>query len=369
MIRRLSYLSGIAAVFVVLNHALGWGFTAMIWWPHKFRPVLSPNFDQVHSQSYFLLRMLEQMVVVAVPAFLFVSGFFVVLALNRSSKQPVADVIWRRIRILAMPFIIWSAIMLTLEVIQTRSFQLLEILRALLLGTAVPGFYFIPLLIQLYLLSPLILRWGRQSWRSLLAASGLSMMLVALLRYGFILGVDMPGKDILSILIAGWFFPGSLFWFGLGIVAGIDQNRFRSTAQKGALLWSISAVGLIILGVLEWELLFHFSGKEWIGPTFTMLDMLYSLAFLISFMTISDRVLIFQKHISRLGGKAYGIYLAHSIVLILFARGIYHMAPSLLAFTIVFVVMLTTAGVGFPVLMMEIVKVSPLRRGYAYLFG
>ena len=369
MVRKLPYLSGLAVIAVVLNHALGWGFTAMFWWTHRYKPVTSPNFDQAQSISYFVLRTFEQLVIFAVPAFLFISGFFIVLVLNRKTGESGWPIIIRRIRTLLIPYLIWSGIILVTEAIQGRSFELLDVIRIIAFGGAAPGFYFIPLLFQLYLLSPLVLKWGRASWVSLLLVSGFVMVLISFVRYGLMLGTDLQAAKTLTILTAGWFFPGSLFWFAFGVVAGLHQKLIRDIAVRGHLFWKIGVFVLVLLGIWEWEFLYLNSGREWLPPALTFVDMLTSFAMLMVFGGISDRYFVFQKHIARLGGKAYGIYLVHILALIFVARGIYHVAPALLAFAVIFVAILTVSGVTLPVLLMDVVKRSPAKRGYEILFG
>jgi len=372
MVRRLPYLSGLAAISVVLNHALGWGFTAMFWWTHRYQPVTSPNFDQVYSVSYFVLRTFEQLVVFAVPAFLFISGFFIVLVLNRKVEQSGWRVLFRRIRTLLIPYLIWTGIILISEVIQGRSFEPMEVIRIIALGEAASNFYFIPLLFQLYLLSPVILKWAQASWSSLLVGSALVMVVTSFVRYGLILGIDLPDNHILSIFTsftAGWFFPGNLFWFAFGVVAGLYPQLLRNLAIRGHLLWQIGGFVLILLGIWEQEILYLNSGREWLPQVHTFVDMLCSFTLLMAFISINDRFFVFHKRIAGFGGKAYGIYLVHVLVLTFFAKTIYHVTPALLAFTVCFVAILVVCGVYLPVFLMEALKKSPVRRGYEVLFG
>ena len=46
-------LNGLAILAVVFNHASGWGYTAMVYWADRYRPVTVPNFDQVWSPSFY----------------------------------------------------------------------------------------------------------------------------------------------------------------------------------------------------------------------------------------------------------------------------------------------------------------------------
>ncbi|HIP73435.1 MAG TPA: hypothetical protein EYH05_18815, partial [Anaerolineae bacterium] len=97
-------LNGIAILFVIFFHAAGWGFTAMFAWTPRYLPVSAPVYDQVGSLSYYWLRLVEQIVVVAIPAFLFVSGYFMAFSAGRRD-----NVTWKqiggRVKMLLFPYI------------------------------------------------------------------------------------------------------------------------------------------------------------------------------------------------------------------------------------------------------------------------
>ncbi len=181
--------------------------------------------------------------------------------------------------------------------------------------------------------------------------------------------MDLPVKEFQKLLTNGWFFPGSLFWFALGLVAGLRQDLLKKITHQRELMWSVIMVLVLILGVFEWEFLLQRSGREWLPPTFTAVDALFCTSFLMAFFAARDKLLISQKRLGWVGGKAYGIYLTHTLVLVLFARGVYHIAPGLLAYALVFVTFLTFFGLAIPMSLMEIVKKTPLSRMYGYLFG
>jgi peptidoglycan/LPS O-acetylase OafA/YrhL len=78
----------------------------------------------------------------------------------------------------------------------------------------------------------------------------------------------------------------------------------------------------------------------------------------------------FSSQVSQIGIKSYGIYLIHALFLELVARGIYRIAPQLLANQMLLFLLLCAVGLGAPLLMMRIVdRIQPLRKFYGYLFG
>jgi probable poly-beta-1,6-N-acetyl-D-glucosamine export protein len=369
MARRLLFLNGLAIIGAVLNHAAGWGYVAMFYWAHRFRPVSSPNFDMIGSFSYYSLRSIEQIITSAIPAFLFVSGFFVAFATRKSQSTVDWKFIGIRIRYLAIPYLLWSLLMLSFEAVEGVFYTPIEYLRRILLGETTAAFYFVPLLIQLYLLAPYLVPLARNRWKLLLLVSGLLQVVVHIIRYYQIINIPLPFNAVMNFFAAGWFFPGNLFWFSLGIVFGFHQQIFKPFLIR--FRWQMLAAAFLLLaaGIFEWELLFAASGQDWITPKETLLDNFLSITFLLCFLAFDQAPTPITRFIEELGSRSFGIYLVHSLVLTVAARAVYHLAPWMLGMQIFFQPLLILLGIGIPLLLMEIVKRSPARRIYSYQFG
>ena len=165
MVRRLLLLNGFSILGVILYHSVGWGFVAMFSWAHRYMPVLSPNFDQIGGIPYYAMRFVEQLVVFTIPAFLFVSGFFVAFATGRMQSNIKWETIGARIKRMLIPYLIWSFVLFGLFFIQGNLYTLQQYLRMLFTGQTNPAYYYVPLLIQFYLLSPLIVPLAKRNWK------------------------------------------------------------------------------------------------------------------------------------------------------------------------------------------------------------
>jgi fucose 4-O-acetylase-like acetyltransferase len=366
MTRRLLNLNGLAVLGAVAYHAAGWGFVVMFWWAHRYRPVTSPNFEAMGSAAYYGLRTIEQLIAFAVPAFLFVSGFFAAFAGGQGRGSVPARFVANRIRSLVIPYLLWSLVLMATEYLQGRAYSILDVVRTIAFGEATPAFYFVPLLCQLYLLSPILIPWAREKWKPLLVGTALLQTVVHLARYPLILGA---GSGILRAITPGWFFPGNIFWFALGAVVGFHQREASAFLTRFRRLWVAGVIALLPLGIVEWETLLRLSGETWITPKETLLDNLYSLMFILAFLSFSSMLRGFSKPMSELGARSYGIYLVHPLALTLAARGIYHLAPRLLGSQALFQPLLLAAGLGFPLLLMALVRRSPARWSYQFQFG
>jgi len=368
MVRRLLYLNGIAILAVILFHATGQGFVAMFAWAHRYAPDATP-YAQMGSPAYYALRLIEQVVVAAIPAFLFVSGFFMAVAAGRSQATVRWQVVFGRIKYLIIPYLVWTAIALALALAQGERFAVGDLVVILLTGRISPVLYYVPLLCQFYLLSPWLVRAARANWKLLLALAAALQIAVQLTPYPTFLGLDLAGKQQLLNLVPKWLFLARILWFVLGIAVGFHLESFKRVLACAR--WPLLALTLILipLGMIEWEVYVHLSGVEWLPHRETLLDSVYALGFLGCFVAFDRVRLPLAEPIGALGVRSYGIYLTHAFVMENVARVLYHAAPLLLAYQIVLQPILIASGLGLPLLAMAALRRTPANRFYNYIFG
>ena len=133
--RRLPVLRGLAILAVVCNHAVGWGYIAMFWWTPRYRDVVSvPNYDRLGSLPYYGLLVVQQLALFSVPAFLFMSGFFVAYAARASSPTLSWKVTRKRITDLLWPYLVWSLVIFVGDALQGQKYTLVEYVGRLAVG-------------------------------------------------------------------------------------------------------------------------------------------------------------------------------------------------------------------------------------------
>jgi len=369
MVKRFLYLNGLAIIAVVLYHASAWGFIAMFWWTDRYRQTQVPDFSQMGGGSYYALRAIEQGIIFGIPAFLFVSGFFVAFATKRSQVTVSWQVIITRLRSLIIPFILWSALILVGDMLQGSRLTLSQIFTTVLTGHVVPPFYFIPLLIQLYLIAPFLVPLARSRWKLLLVATAIIQLGVLILRYVEILNLANGILKPYYFLSRGVLFPGNIFWFSLGIVFGFHLTEFKLALDRVKSILLIILLIFFVLGIFEWEYLLLASGEQWIGPKETLIDHIYAGFFIFSFLAFEKLNPILSEQLATLGSRSYGIYLVHFPVQEYTARLIYHVLPGLLAYQFLYQSLLIGMALIVPLIMMGLVNRSPARRYYEFVFG
>jgi peptidoglycan/LPS O-acetylase OafA/YrhL len=368
MVRRLLYLNGLAIFGVVLFHSAGTGFIAMFSWANRYLPLTVSPASQIGSPAYYALRLIEQVSMFSLPAFLFVSGYFVSVQAGRTGNIRWSA-IWSRIRTLLIPFLLWSLVTIILVVLEGKRYGPLEFIWVWITGQANEVLYFVPLLIQFYLLAPFFVRAIRWNWKVALLILALVQIVVILISYPRWMGIDTALSNQLLYLIPIWIFVSRILWFPLGIAVGFHVSAVEKWISKYSLWLLAGALVLIPVGMLEWEYLFHASGMDWLPTRETVIDVLYSLALILGVLGLANKRLIGMKRLSDIGIRSYGIYLIHALAITYTAKLIYHFAPALLGYQIILQPVFVIAGLGIPLLMMYVVEHLPIKRFYVYLFG
>jgi peptidoglycan/LPS O-acetylase OafA/YrhL len=300
----------------------------MFWWADRYQFVTAPDFSQLGSPAYYTMRVLEQLSIVAPPIFLFVSGFFVAFAAGREATNLGWRTVGGRLRMLLPPYVLWSLAIFVGRAFEGSTDTPTGYLEQLLVGGAAAPFYFIPLLTQFYLVSPLVVPRLKDHPRLVLAAAAGLQLGVQLGLYPVLLGWSVPAATWIARHSPGWFIPQTAFWFVLGGFAGFHLPAFRQWLMrwKPLLPWLACVLGL--LAIWEWELLLRHSGKEWLTPSPTVLDSLFSCAVILTLMAYAQSPLPMRHQVSELGERSYGVYLLHAPVLELLSRTFYHVAPA-----------------------------------------
>jgi surface polysaccharide O-acyltransferase-like enzyme len=360
MFKRLYILSGLAIVAVVANHAAGWGFTAMFWWTDRYRAVAVPDFSDLGSVEYYLLAVLKQLTLFSVPTFLFITGFFVAYAYRSASGKFTWKTARTRIVSLILPYVLWSGAIFVLEAAVGNVLAPVEYARRLLVGGAIEPYYYIIVICQLYLAAPILAPLARSRGRWLILFSAAVQLATIGLNY---LSLFTPRDPLPTWLCTGW-----VLFFSIGLVMGFHLDQLKSWLERARGALAATAVVLAVLAILEPEVIFRFTGRDWHGQI-SLPTSAYAITALLSLLAIDEAAIPQTKALTQLGSRTLGIYLIHPIALRYTAKLLYHAAPLVLGQQLLFVALLIAAGLGVPLLLMVNVTRTPARQYYSLLFG
>ena len=358
MFRRLLWLNGLAAFAIPVYHAAAYGISAMFLWTDRYMPVAVPNYDQLGSPEYYGLMIIRQLCAYAIPAFIFIPGVFISFSAQGPEGMPW-QVVRNRIQSLLLPFVLWTLF----------RFAMLRNLPDNLDDVFSP-YYFIVLICQFYALSPLLARLAKRNWKLLLVGAALMQFGTESLFFLGDLGVESNFMGQLRQVLPLWFFPRRIFWFVLGIVVGFQRPVFIARLAPIRRRLLAATILLAIMTLVEYEFFARLAGEAWLGPSFRgVSSRLYSLAFLLSFVAFDKARLPLSKELSELGGKSLGIYLMNIPVIYIIGVFLYEYLPWTLGNQLVYQAILISAGLLVPLWIMKIVRKTPVRWAYRYVFG
>ena len=358
MTRRLLLLNGLAAFGVATYHAAAYGFDALFNWTDRYMAVTVPNYDQLGGFYYYMLLIIRQLDAYVIPAFIFISGYFVAFVAGRNGQMKWS-VAWARVRNFLIPLVIWTAIrFILLRQVPTTIHDFLR------------PYYFIVLLIQFYFLSPIMVPMAKNNWKLLFAITLLIQGAVEAIFFMNNLKILPDSLVIVRDMLPLWFFPMRIFWFGLGLIAGYHREGVTAFLHRYKWVLLASAIVLAPLTIWEYEWFAQLAGQEWLGPSFRgLISKFYALAFIFAFLAFDDGKMPFTKQISELGSKSLGVYLMNIPVIYVVGVLMYKFTPQILGNQIIYQLILVSVGLIVPLMVMRFVSQSRFRWAYKYLFG
>ncbi|HIJ71375.1 MAG TPA: acyltransferase [Planctomycetes bacterium] len=285
-------LRGIAIIAVVAIHTIPWRY----------------------YQDYAVLSY-RQLLNFAVPAFLFISGYWL-------SKKPVQSFndykyfLKKRLLRIFIPYLFWSLIFLTNEAVKLHNIDFLQSIFKLLTGGVSDHFYFVIVIAQLYILTPFLSCISRRAGGIILVAilniMGLFVMYL-LNSHKF----HLVGET--HLLTHAPFYSWILF-YAIGLWMG---NREEEIIVRPVMRSAVLPVILIPLVISMLEAMFmvaRYDNWKLAICALKYSSFLYSGGVIIGFWIIRNHVESWPGWLLALGECSFGIYLMHKIPLRMIAR-------------------------------------------------
>ena len=346
--RHFATLRGLAVLLVVFDHAIDMSLA-------EFGRVGLPP---PSGFARWLLIALRQPGTTAVPVFLFLSGCFIVYAVNGREIPIAYRIVATSLRYVFVPYIAWSLIFYVVAYqLEYERLPLLGYVKSLLIGYP---FNFVPLLIFFYMLGPLIVpAVRRHPWLIMAAVLGYQMFLLNVVSPGA-LGVVFPSWTlwlaplVLRETLAKW-----AIYFPLGIVYGLHGKDILEPLRR---IWLPLAVSAVVLYGLRVAALIQ-------GRDARILGIACPIPLILLCILVKRERIPLAGYLEQYGRKSYGLYLTNLIVLSLLLAGIQVAAPWLLPHLILVIPLLFLGTLNLPFWVMTLAERSPARLIQRYVFG
>ena len=346
--RQFATLRGLAIILVVFDHAIHMSLAEF------GRVGLLPPTGLAHG----LLVALQQLGMIAVPIFLFLSGSFIVYAVNGREIPVAYKIVASSLRYIIVPYILWSLIFYVVAyLLQYQRLPLLGYVKGLLVGYP---FNFVPLLVFFYMLGPLLVPVARRyPWLMLAAILGYQVFLLNVVSPGA-LGMVFPSwtwwlsPPVLRSTLAKW-----AIYFPLGVVYGLHGKAILDSLRR---FWlPLAAIGIVLYGLRVAALIQGWDARA--------LGMLCPIPLILLCLVIKRERIPLASRLEQYGGKSYGLYLTNLIVISLLLAGIQIAVPWLLPHLIVVIPVLFFVTLTVPFWVMKLADRSPARLIQRYVFG
>jgi surface polysaccharide O-acyltransferase-like enzyme len=240
-----------------------------------------------------------------VPAFIFISGYWAAKKPVRSLQDYKTYLTQKLTRIL-IPYLFWSLLLLAYAAIRTGNVNVREIIFKLLTGKAIFPYFFIILVAQFYVITPLLHYINRRPCGLILVL--MVNVISLLLRY-------------LSRLRFNFWFPSvSLFYswiifYEIGLLVGSSDTKIFA-AKKGLLfILPASLVCLLISNLEGTIILSKYNDLDFAAHALKYSTLMYSACIIFSFLFVREYFHHWPKLLVTIGHYSFGIYLMHVPVL------------------------------------------------------
>jgi len=282
---------GVAIIAVVAIHAIG--------------TVFSWRCPTTGGWNLFFIVTYRQLLNFAVPAFIFISGYWMAKKPIRSLKDYRLFLMGRFSRIL-IPYFFWSLILLGYEAIKTHDIDVQQIIFKLLTGRATTIYFFIMVISQLYIITPLLQYINRK-------------------RCGLILVLILNAISLLSAYLSRLYFnywiPVSsafyswIIFYEIGLLIGNRDNKIFIPKNMHIFILPVLLVCLLISGLEASVLLSKYDDWYFAVASVKYSSFLYSVCVILGFLLAREHFNHWPKFLVTLGYYSFGIYLTHTLIL------------------------------------------------------
>ena len=264
--------------------------------------------SDVNSSIYKIAIVTNQLSRFSVPAFILISGMGLTLS-NRKELGYFAF-IGRRFSRIVPQYILWCLIYIYLT---TKHFEPYSVVHDMVYGKVFYHFYYVPLIIEFYLIYPFVYRFIGKKWG--LLVSFLVTLAILIYSHYYVMSDDMKWflerKDLLD-----W-----IFYFSLGAFIGENLDSFLEKVRKyRGVIYALFFISTYVMIQESFNSIRISKDIEYATTFLRPTVLVYSIFLVLFIFCIQWKENIFMKPISYVAKNSYSIYLSHAIILYYFTQ-------------------------------------------------
>ena len=218
----------------------------------------------------------------------------------------------RRLSRILVPYIFWSLVFLGYTAVKTHDTNVRAIILKLLTGGAYPAYFFIIVLTQLYIITPLLQYINRR-------------------RYGLILVLVFNIISLLALYLSRLFglmrhLPASLpfyswiIFYEIGLLTGGRDNKTLAPKSMRNFILPATLFFMLLSELEGMFILTKYDNLDFAASSTKYSSILYSASIIFGFLFARERFRNWPKFLVTVGRHSFGIYLIHSFILTIVFR-------------------------------------------------
>ena len=272
------------------------------------------RYSLADNWNFLFLVAYGQLLAFAIPAFVFISGYWL-------SKKPIESLedyktfLIRRLPRVLIPYFFWSFILLGFATIKTHHFDIYEIIFKLMTGRAYYPYYpyyFIVMITPLYLLTPVFHYINRKRY-------GLILVLILNIISLLILYLSRLFKVIWHLPDALPFYSWIIF-YEMGLLIGGRDNKISVPKKIRPFILPAILVFLLISGLEGIIVLSKYNNVFFAVSTTRYFAFLYAACVIFGFLIVREHLKHWPKFLITIGNYSFGIFFIHMMFLVPVAR-------------------------------------------------
>ena len=286
-------LRGVAILGVVLIHSTRSGYV----WQQTAEG----------AGNFYYTIFFRQFLNFSIPAFLFLSGYFA--ARSAAAQTGYIMVTKKRLMRVLIPYLVWSVAVLTISGLLSGKISIKIFLFKLFTGGALGPYYFVPLICQYYVLTPVLMHINKQKngFYTILSINLLVLLAFYVVRTVFL--IDIP-----SFLYILPFYSWVIF-YQYGLLVGADSTLEGRITRMPGLFAILAIVGLLLSCTEAILMLRYFDNINYAATSIKLSSYIYAMSVISLFLWLKTRIAKWYRLLLLIGNYSFGIYLIHILFL------------------------------------------------------